>query len=1304
MTTLVLQAAGSAIGTFFGGPVGAIAGRALGALAGAAIDGALLGGGGRTIEGPRLGDMEGLTAAEGVAIPRVYGRARVGGHLIWATRFEEVTTTATRSSGSGKGGLAPRQKERTYSYFANVAIALCDGPITFVRRIWADGRELDLTRLTMRVHLGDGAQMPDALIVAKEGVENAPAYRGTAYAVFERLPLADYGNRVPQFSFEVVRALPGLREKVRAVNLIPGSSEFAYQTGAVSRALGPGASQAENRNQLQASSDVIASLDQLQALCPQLAAVSVIASWFGDSLDVGACTIAPRVDNAAKETEGGTWSVAGLDRASARLVSVVDGVPAYGGSPSDASLLSLIAELKRRGLKVTLHPFIMMDVAPCNALPNPYGGASQPPYPWRGRIACLPAPGQPGSPDGSTAVLPPIEAFVGTVAPADMSMAAGAVTCAKPDEWSFRRQILHCAQLAASAGSVDGFIIGSELVGLTRIRSASGAYPFVAALQGIAADVRAMLGPDARITYAADWTEYGAHVLGGGQEVRFPLDPLWAHPAISAVGIDYYPPVSDWRDGFSHLDIALARSGVDPGYLAARQTSGEAFDWFYPDAAARTAQIRVPITDGAAGKPWIFRAKDVANWWLNPHVERVGGAEFGSSTAWVPGSKPVWLTEIGCPAVDKGANSPNVFPDPKSSEDALPPYSTGQRDDLMLLRALEAQIGVFDSASPTFDAAANPLNAAGALRMIAPEEIALWAWDARPFPAFPMLETVWSDGANWQKGHWLNGRLEAAPLDRLAAALLDDFGLAQAGDIGVDDIIDGYVVDRPMSARDALQPLVRLMGLDARFSAGDLILSGRAVRQPLHISPDDVVLDRDDKPFILRRAQESELPRELRIGFIDGAWDYRRAASRSRRLAGGSRREVGIDGAIVSHRPHVDALAEQRLKEAWAGRESLKFSVGPRHIALEPGDTVLFEIDGTARLFRIGEIDDGEVRRITAFSIERLAEALRPAARDAAIAPAGPPAAARPFAVALELPLAREGVQPLLHLAAFARPWPGALDLLRSTDGDVFASVASIERPALIGTLLTPLPPGPLWRWDKGPGVDVRIEAGMLQSVSDGSALSGLNSFAVQGPDGLWEVLTAASAELIGPQRYRFSRLLRGIGCSEAAALRAAPQGSRFVGVDETLATLTSDLADLGRNVRYRIVPPGVDAADASALGLSASSAGLALRPLAPVHLTARRTPSGIEIAWIRRARIGGDNWELLDPPLGEAREAYVATIYSAGIAVRTIEATAPSFSYPHASEIADHGSPQAALEIAVAQVSAAVGPGAARRSLVPIR
>jgi hypothetical protein len=52
-----------------------------------------------------------------------------------------------------------------------------------------------------------------------------------------------------------------------------------------------------------------------------------------------------------------------------------------------------------------------------------------------------------------------------------------------------------------------------------------------------------------------------------------------------------------------------------------------------------------------------------------------------------------------------------------------------------------------------------------------------WAWDARPWPAFPHDLERWSDGANWQKGHWLTGRLDAVPLDLVVAEICETAGL-----------------------------------------------------------------------------------------------------------------------------------------------------------------------------------------------------------------------------------------------------------------------------------------------------------------------------------------------------------------------------------------------------------------------------------------------------------------------------------------------------------------------------------------------
>jgi hypothetical protein len=1069
---------------------------------------------------------------------------------------------------------------------------------------------------------------------------------------------------------------------IRAVCLIPGASEFGYDTLPVTQVLDLGKTRPENRHQWRSATDAKASLDALEALCPNLKRVSLVVSWFGNDLRAGSCLIEPRVDIRTKTTDGATWSVAGLTRARAKAVSQADGSPAYGGTPSDETVIRLIRNLKERGLEVVLYPFVMMDIPAGNALPAPHGGTGQPAYPWRGRITCHPAPGRSGSPDGT-------------------SEAASQI-----DPWFTRDDgynsfILHYARLAQEAGGVHGFILGSELVGLTRVRSASGSYPAVSRLVSLLGQVRPILGNSTKIVYGADWTEYGAHVLGDGDEVRFPLDPLFGHPEIDAVGIDYYPPMSDWHDSSDHADLADARSIYDVDYLRGRLGSGEAFDWYYADASDRAAQNRRPITDGAYGKPWVFRAKDLVSWWSNRHVERVGGVET-TATAWAPQSKPIWLTEIGIPAVDKGPNGPNVFPDPKSSESAYPPFSRGVRDDLAQARALEAILSRFDPDQRGFSPADNPVSSVYGGRMVDPSGVFVWAWDARPFPAFPDYDSVWSDGPNWETGHWITGRIEGAPLDRLIAAILKDFGLADPGPLPVDGFMEGYVVDRPMSLRGALEPLMSLFGVDAVASGGRIVWKGRGGRTVIALSRDDFVMNEDEPSLKLTRSQETELPQQVEIGYTESELDYRRAAVASRRLSGSSRRESRTDCAIITRRAEAQRLADAWLQDLWAAREGAEFALSPRRVDLEPGDMISLPTDAGPKLHRVVRITDGVARKVSTRAVEpavfeRPGSAIPKPVRRPPLVPG------KPQVIILDLPAALGDPAPLQYMAVAADPWPGAVTVWRSGSGTTFKPHRIIVLPALIGRTKTPLPPGPLWRWDPRAVLDIEISSGAVSSLDDETTLAGGNLFALQGADGRWEILSAARTEMIGERTYRLSRFLRGLGGTEPEAGRLVAEGALIVRLDEAVAPLTTDLADLGQSWRYRIGPSGRDHADPAMTEITAIVEREALKPLSPVHVSLHREADGVHIAWIRRTRRDGDGWEAVDVPLAEDGERYEIDILNGETVVRTLSSTQPSAFYATDQETADFGAPQNTLRLRIAQVSAVAGRGFERSIVLPV-
>lgn len=1304
MAALLLSFAGMSAGSALFGAGGAAAGRLIGAVAGSVIDRALFGGNTRRhSEGPRLAALDVMGSSEGAAIPRVYGRARISGQVIWATKLEEVIRTRSESAGGGKGG-GPRVTSTTYSYFANFAIGLCEGPIAGIGRMWVDGKQLDLSRYTYRVYRGDEDQLPDPLIEAKEAEGETPAYRGLAYVVFERLPLEKFGNRLPQISVEVIRPVGRLENMIRAVSIIPGATEFGYDPLTVTRTTGQGVYTPENRHTASAESDWTASLDELQAVCPNLTRVALIVSWFGSDLRADHCEIRPKVDRASKQTHGATWSVAGLTRTTAQAVSLHENRPAFGGTPSDASVVRAIQDLHARGLAVMFYPFVMMDIPADNTLENPYREeAGQPAYPWRGQITCNPAPGREGSPDGSSAAATQVQALFGTAEAADFSASGTAISYSGPAEWSLRRMVLHYAKLCAAAGGVESFLIGSEFEALTRVRSAAGVYPAVNELVALAAEARAILGSATKISYAANWSEYGAHVVDAeANEVRFPLDPLWASPDIDFVGIDFYAPLSDWREGNAHLDAAIAKTIYEPSYLRANLSAGENYDFFYADANGRRDQLRLPIADGAFGKPWMFRAKDIWNWWREPHVERAGGEELETPTAWIPESKPVRFTETGCPAVDKGTNQPNVFPDTKSALGGFPHFSNRKRDDLIQRRYLEAICSKFD---PAYGASEddNPQSSLYAGRMLDPAGIYPWAWDARPYPAFPLALDVWSDGGNWETGHWLNGRLGAAPLDDLVGAILADAGAENTDTSRLRGAADGYVIDRPMSARSAIEPLAPAFSFDAVEEEGTLVFRPRGGEAVAEFSDSELAVEGDNPDCRFVRAQETELPVQIALGFTEVAGDFRRATVLSRRLAGESRRETKADLALVTSDAVAERAADIWLQDLWAGRERAEFSLPPSYAALSPGDIIDLDYRGRVRRLEIVEAVDAGSRAIKARGIDP--EIFSVAVRSPRKATVSLPAASGPPEVAvLDLPPLRdEADPPLQYLAVHVSPWPGAVAVWRSASGDSFERIALGNIPAVIGETLDPLPAGPLSRWDRANGFRVRLASGALSSQSDLRVLGGTNAAAVQTAENRWEILQFANAELVGENTYLLSRLLRGQQGSEWAMAPLLEAGARFVLLDDALIATASGVDLLGRRFIYRAGASTHDVGSLLMTEIESTVSATALKPRSPAHLSARRTEGGIAISWIRRTRMGGDSWDTLEVPLGEEREAYRVEILDGASVVREIQTTEPRVLYASADEIEDFSTPQSLLALRVSQVSAVAGAGHPRSAVLSL-
>jgi hypothetical protein len=905
--------------------------------------------------------------------------------------------------------------------------------------------------------------------------------------------------------------------------------------------------------------------------------------------------------------------------------------------------MQAVGALKARGYHVTLYPFLLIDIPAGNGLPDPYGGAEQAAFPWRGRITVV-----------GGDIADQVDAFFGR----------------------YRDFVLHYAAIADQAGA-DGVLIGSELVGLTRA-SDGGAYLAVQALRELATEVRSVVASGVEISYAADWTEYGAHVVG--DDVAFPLDALWADDAIDYVGLDWYPPMADWRDGEDHADTAWG-DGRSLGYLGANVAGGEAFDWYYADDAGRLAQERLPITDDAYGEPWSFRQKDVVGWWGAAHHPRLASVRSATPSAWVPGMKPVRFVEMGAPAVDKGANQPNVFYDPKSSESALPHFSEGSRDDVIQRRAIEAFHAHWS------DAANNPASGEYDGRMVPEDGIALWAWDARPFPAFPARSDAWGDHDNWRLGHWLNGRTGLALLPDVVADVCGLVGVEV--DVGeLTGVVAGYRFDGPMSARAVLEPLVAVHGVDATERDRTIVFRMRGSET---VEIDIGRLVEEDAPALsLTRAGLEGPEARVRLRYVDAEADHAPGVAVS---AGGADADVvDVEVAVALDHGQAQRCADAMAEQIALQRERAQFAMAADGMALEPGDVVV--LDGAR--WRIVEAADGGVIR---FEAVRAGSALTPMLTSTA--PAALPAAvslAEPDVAIVDgppLPGAEDDLRPIGF--AFAEPWTGPVTFSAGADATELTVRGRVSRPCAMGRLATALYPHPSGRWQDG-SVWVDLPGASLESRSEGAVLNGVNAAVVETEAG-WELMQFAEAELVDVETYKLSRLLHGQQGSEPAMSAGAAIGARILFL--TGAEQRLEVADWERGLElewriWRSLPE-----EPSAWSGQKTCEALAARMWSPAHLRAEWSGGDLGLQWLRRGRKGGDSWMAGEPP-HEVAETYRIRVSDGGGVLRQWDVSGPSCTYPADDQASDFPAGGEAL-IEAAQLGADGESGARAGILVEI-
>lgn len=513
----------------------------------------------------------------------------------------------------------------------------------------------------------------------------------------------------------------------------------------------------------------------------------------------------------------------------------------------------------------------------------------------------------------------------------------------------------------------------------------------------------------------------------------------------------------------------------------------------------------------------------------------------------------------------------------------------------------------------------------------------------------------------------------ALTVGQVVAALCERAGY-EVSDYNVGALTDalrGYVLGRPMSARDAIQPLAAAFQFDAAEQDDVMLFRKRGGSAVATITYDDMVRESADEPVIQEtRAQDADLPRELTVRFADvergweqGAQTWQRPLNPTATMT--SRGVASLDMPIPITAAEAKTIAKRLCVSTWRERTRLQLAVGPAFSRLVPTDAVnVTTRDGATTRCRVGAVQDGAnwSRRLELVTESAAAYDLTETEADSGD-DWDEPAMPLPYYTRLIVPdlaLITDGDdlgQAGLREYAFACAYDGArwrsVRLVRSADLATWSDLGYSTTPTSWGSVASlPAAPATPWTWDEAGELVVRMTDGEPQSATELEVLNWANMAALVGTDGSAEIIQWRDAADEGDGVFRLTGLLRGRrGTEDRIASRRA--GDLFLLLDAQRAAFSAPASEAAATRYYRAV--GIyETVNTAAATTTKSARGRAERPYALCQVTGTRDGSqNLTIAWVRRTRLGG---EWLDGtgtvPLAEASEAYEVDVLNGPPAV----------------------------------------------------
>ncbi|MDR0571832.1 MAG: glycoside hydrolase TIM-barrel-like domain-containing protein [Rickettsiales bacterium] len=577
----------------------------------------------------KLSELSIQTSTYNKTIPKIYGTSKIAGNIVWLDEVREVINNNTTTIKLSKGQKI-KQNVIEYFYFLSFAVVICGNEINDIKNVWANSTLLNLEDYTYRFYNGTEEQEQDPLIKSKDPY--CSAYRGRAYIVFENFPLSQFNNALPNMLFEITRRegnnSSDVKNLIDGIKLFPLCGNYTHSAEIQQKGKYPyvydyfmsggGEYDLLNKHNSSNYSDSVLSLQQLKETLPNNNYYCVSSTFFANCRNIADCILSPRVEfnvfvNVSSYHNGlqiptrpDNWNVGNRTRFTTELLGKENEIfRYYGGTPSDNSMLSIFSYIKSIGGHTIFCPNIYVDANERGEGKDLYGDI-------------------------------------------------GDVVNFFEKTNGYNDFILHYANLLKN--SVDVFIIGNELIELTKLRDENNNFIAVNQLKLLAQAVRSIVGNNVKITYSAGHKEY--HNYDGWHN----LDELWSDDNIDFVGIKAYFPLTHTTQ--DQITNNLLKQGWE---------SGEGYDYI------TTNGIRENITAQAA-------YKNIEYWWENYHIN-----PDLTQTAWIPQSKKIWFTEFGFCSTDATTNEP--YKEYKGNNpESIPVFSNENMDILAQKLAIEATV------------------------------------------------------------------------------------------------------------------------------------------------------------------------------------------------------------------------------------------------------------------------------------------------------------------------------------------------------------------------------------------------------------------------------------------------------------------------------------------------------------------------------------------------------------------------------------------------------------------------------------